>query len=197
MPIKAVLFDFDGTLTYPGLIGFKSIRQALNCPESHGILEHINSISCQIEKNRAIQTLDCFEKDAALNSIPNNDAETTIGELMKKGILLGIFSRNSLESIIISMEQFHDVAISDFKVVISRDYDINPKPSPDGICMAAKIMKISKSEMIYVGDFLFDIEAGHSAGVKTLYLTNGNEVPDFNIRPDHVINRLSELTNYL
>ena len=41
--IKAVLFDFDGTLTYPGALDYSAIKRELDCPEDRLILEFLET----------------------------------------------------------------------------------------------------------------------------------------------------------
>jgi hypothetical protein len=43
MTIKAVLFDFDDTLTLQGAIDFPMLRAALDCPVGTNILEFIDT----------------------------------------------------------------------------------------------------------------------------------------------------------
>ena len=42
--LRAVLFDFDGTLTAPGEIDFTGIRRAVGCPREIGLLEFFEGI---------------------------------------------------------------------------------------------------------------------------------------------------------
>ena len=42
--IRAVLFDFDGTLTLPGSIDFAGIKKAIRCPGDAPILEFIECL---------------------------------------------------------------------------------------------------------------------------------------------------------
>ena len=39
LSIKAVLFDFDGTLTEPGALNFSLLKETIGCPENSPILE--------------------------------------------------------------------------------------------------------------------------------------------------------------
>ena len=72
--IRAVLFDFDGTLTGPGMLDFSVMRKAVGCPQGRPVLEFINSMTSQQERTAALQTLDAFEAEAARLSRPNEGA---------------------------------------------------------------------------------------------------------------------------
>ena len=73
--IRAVLFDFDGTLTEPGSLDFGVVRDAVGCPRERPVLEFINSIASQAERDEAFKILDAFEAEAARQSRPNSGAE--------------------------------------------------------------------------------------------------------------------------
>ena len=42
--IKAVLFDFDGTLTKPGALNFSLLKETIGCPADLPVLEFIESL---------------------------------------------------------------------------------------------------------------------------------------------------------
>src|SRR5512132_3583747 len=94
--IKAVLFDFDGTLTRPGSLDFPAIKAAIGCPAGSPILEFIPSLESESERRKARSILDRFEMEAAQQSCPNPGAEPLVRFLRSNGLKLGIISRNSL-----------------------------------------------------------------------------------------------------
>ncbi len=171
--IKAVLFDFDGTLTRPGAIDFSLIRKAIGCPEKEPILEFICRIADPYTQSAARTTLNAHENAAAAASRPNAGAEELIPYLKSKNIAVGIISRNGMASIRRAFENFQRVSASDFDLMITRDDPVAPKPSADGILLAAHRFGVNPEELLVVGDFVFDIEAGKNAGALTAYLTNG------------------------
>ena len=52
--IRAVLFDFDGTLTRPEAIDFGVLRQRLGCPPQLYILEFIQTLPTEDERREAL-----------------------------------------------------------------------------------------------------------------------------------------------
>jgi hydrogenase maturation factor len=72
-----------------------------------------------------------------------------------------------------ALENFKQTTAEDFDLVISRDDPVAPKPEPDGILMAAAQFGVPPEEVLVVGDFIFDIQAGSKAGALTAFLTNG------------------------
>jgi len=75
---KAVLFDFDGTLTEPGALDFAAIRESMGCPPGQAILEFIDTFEGQPKQQHIIDILDEFEMTGARESVPNPGAEAII-----------------------------------------------------------------------------------------------------------------------
>lgn len=191
--VQAVLFDFDGTLTKPGSIDFNLIKRAIGCPAESFILEFIETIDDPAQKQKVISVLEKYENAAADCSEPNHGAEELILFLQSKDIRTGIISRNSLESILRSFHNFKKIKAADFNVIVTRDDPVKPKPDGDGIILAAKKLKVDPKQLVVVGDFLFDIQAGKNAGSITVFLNNGRK-PDFSdSESDYTISRLAEL----
>ncbi|MGA2766572.1 MAG: HAD family hydrolase [Spirochaetia bacterium] len=193
MKFRAVLFDFDGTLTRPEALDFGELRRLLSCPLGEPILEHIQGLPTESERQRAWEILDAFELAAARASVPNEGSEELIALLKQAGILRGILSRNSRASVLEAMKRFRSLGPSDFSVLISRESPGRPKPHPDGVELAAELFELPPSDLLMVGDFVFDIMAGKSAGAVTVFLTNGRVVPAMAVSPDFVVASLSEL----
>jgi len=195
--IKGVLFDFDGTLTLPGALDFPAIKRELGCPLDQPILEYLDTLPPS-RREELMEILGERERLAAEASRPNRGAEECLCILKKRGILLGIISRNSLKSVILALDHFCDVRIEDFTAVITREFSL-PKPHPDGVYQAARKMALEPSELLVAGDFRFDIIAGKAAGARTVLLTNGGKPtmaagdPD----PDYVVHHLEELPEIL
>jgi hydrogenase expression/formation protein HypE len=197
MRFRAVLFDFDGTLTRPEALDFAELRRLLSCPAGEPILEHIQALPSEGERAAAWEILDAFELAAARASVPNDGAEAVVSRLKRAGVALGILSRNSRASVLEAMKRFTSLGPRDFSVIISRESPGRPKPHPDGVELAAKELALPTSQILMVGDFVFDIQAGKSAGAATAYLTNGRPVPQMTVSPDYVISGLAELAAIL
>lgn len=58
----------------------------------------------------------------------------------------------------------HHRILDRFTKVIANDHVGSPKPSPEGIQIALKEMRLEPADAIYVGDSWVDIRAAHSAG---------------------------------
>ncbi len=190
--IKAVLFDFDGTLTKPGALDFSIIKKEVGCPLDQPVLEYIFSLP-EPGQRTAMGKLDRFEYEAAALSTPNEGAEEIIDFIRAKGLGVAVISRNSLKCIQRALDNFTSIGLQDFDFIISRDDAVKPKPSGDGILLAAKKFGVSCRELLMVGDFIFDIQAGRQADAVTVYLDSGlTALPD-DLSSHYTIAHLSEL----
>ena len=197
MDIKGVLFDFDGTLTLPGALDFPAIKHEMGCPADQTILEYLETLP-PFERTGLMKILEDKEMEAAETSGPNNGAEECLSILKKRGTLLGILTRNSLRSVKRALRGFERVTIKDFTAIVTRDFSL-PKPHPEGVHKAARLMRLLPSQLLMVGDFRFDVIAGKAAGAKTILLTNaGRSVMEpGDPEPDHIIANLGELSDIL
>jgi len=86
--------------------------------------------------------------------------------------------------------------ITDFEVVITADHVRQPKPDPEPVHLALERLGTRASErVVFVGDSLHDIEAGHAAGVTTVAVTWGalrREALEL-ARPTHIVDSPAEL----
>jgi hydrogenase expression/formation protein HypE len=191
--IRGVLFDFDGTLTMPGALDFPAIKREIGCPPEFPILEYLETLPSD-RRGPLLEILQAKEEKAAEQSVPNLGAELCIDALKQRGVLLGIITRNSLQSVQRAFRKFKTFDARSFATIISRD-DSMPKPHPDGVHQAAKRLGISLQELLVVGDFRFDVMAGHEAGARTVLLTNGREsvmLPG-DPEPDYIVTCLEEI----
>ncbi len=191
--IRAVLFDFDGTLTRPEAIDFPALRALLEVPSGTPILEYIEALPSAEDRARRLRILEDFEAAAARASVPNEGAESTVRLLRERGLKLGISSRNSRSSIDAALRNFPALSEDDFEVILTRESSGRQKPHPDAALQAARLFGVSPAEMLVVGDFVFDIAAGHAAGAVTVLITNGSSPPSMDPAPRYTIRTLGEL----
>lgn len=191
--IKAVLFDFDGTLTKPGALDFPLLKETIGCPADVPVLEFIEDLPSLSQRNNALKQLEHFEKEAAINSEPNIGAQKLIHFLRSKEIGIGIITRNTLSSIERALQNFEDIDMSHFDVIVSRETPAQLKPSGDGILLAAETLNVDVKQILMVGDFVFDIQAGQTAGCITAFLDYGTVSGITKIESDFVVSTLEEI----
>ncbi len=204
--LRAVLFDFDGTLTHPDALDFAAIKREVGCPPDQFVLEWILALPHGEARDAAASALERFELAAADASAPNEGAEELVHRLKENGLAVGVLTRNGLSAVERTLDRFPSLTAADFDVVVTRDDDVAPKPAPDGVLHAAALMGAAPEQTLVVGDFLLDMQAGRAAGAVTAYLANGGEAgggtagavgaggPDA-ADCDFVVGRLAELTD--
>jgi len=191
--IKAVLFDFDGTLTKPGALNFPRLKETIGCPADVPVLEFIEELPTLSQRNEALKQLERFEKEAAINSKPNTGAQKLIHFLRSKGIGIGIITRNTLSSLERAFQNFEHIDMSHFDVIVSRETPVRLKPSGDGIILAAKTLNVDVTQILMVGDFVFDIQAGQTAGCMTAFLDYGTVSGTTKVESDFIVSGLKEI----
>lgn len=99
----------------------------------------------------------------------------TLKAFKKAGYLLGVVTNKFNKMLRYSLELCH---IKDFfDVIIPADAVASPKPAPDGILKAMKIMNINNfGEVLYIGDNDIDYETATNAGVDTMLVTWGPRI---------------------
>ena len=63
-----------------------------------------------------------------------------------------------------------------FDPVLARE-DAPPKPEPDGILRICAAWGLLPSEILMIGDYIYDVDAGRRAGAQTALVTHGRDWP--------------------
>jgi HAD superfamily hydrolase (TIGR01509 family) len=79
----------------------------------------------------------------------------------------------------------------DIEVVVPRRPDLRPKPAPDQVLEAARLLSVDVAEVVMVGDSTWDREAALAAGAGFIGITNGR--PDEFPAGTEVVDDLSAL----
>lgn len=193
MDIKAVLFDFDDTLTIPGRLDYAGIRKEIGCPQEESILDYLEGIPDSDERQRATAILDRYEMDAAAEAAPAEGAEDLVRWLKAAGLKRGILTRNSRNALERSLANFSGIGREDFDLLLTRDDDLPVKPMPDGVLYAASVFRIPPTSLIMVGDYIYDIEAGNAAGAVTVFIESRKDRVFTPPKSDFTISKLAEL----
>lgn len=158
----------DGTLT-TAIHDFDAIRAQLGLPEGLPILESIARLPTD-EAADVSARLDALEFDIAAMATQQPGAEALLQQLASNGNSLGILTRNGkgiahATLAACGLEKYF--AADD---VISRDC-CAAKPEPAGVNMLLQRWNASADTTVMVGDYLFDLQAGFSAGTHTVHLS--------------------------
>ena len=186
LPLRAVIFDMDGTLTRP-FLDFRAIHAAIGIPEP--LLENMLALPPGTERSRAFEILERFEDEAADASELNEGALDVLHFLASRSIPSGLLTRNSRRSTERTLAK-HRLR---FAICITRD-DAPAKPRPEPLWKICEALGVPPAHALMVGDFKFDVLAGRNAGTRTALLTHGKR-PGYldEISPDHLLERLDDL----
>ena len=186
--VKGIVFDMDGTLVTSRL-DFQKIRAEAGVPEGVPILEFIDTAS-GAERDRALQVLLYHENRAAWRCSLQPGALPVLQSLREQGMKLALLTRNSRDSVRIILERFG----LEFDFWIARE-DAPPKPSPEPVLRAAAALGLKPEQLLVVGDYVFDVEAGRAAGTFTALLKT-NKHTDPAPQPDLIIEEIADLLHY-
>lgn len=183
------VFDLDGTLTV-AVHDFAAIRSTLCIPPNADILGHLDSLPA-VESASLHERLQQIELELAGLTEAAQGAAALIEALCARGDNLGILTRNTRENALRTLELIGLGGYFDYANVLGRDQAL-AKPNPDGIHRLATLWGAKPFEMVMVGDYLYDLQAGRSAGALTVHVDAGMQFrwPEL---ADFMIESLQEL----
>ncbi len=185
--IKAVIFDLDGTITEP-FFDFDAIRWEMGFePDAGPILELMEKMTPKQREN-AERILEYHEEKAVVESKLNPGARETLDALRKKGVLIGILTRNKRSNVQAIADKFG----LKFDAVVDRE-DGPVKPDAFGVQYLCKQFAIRPEESLVVGDYLFDLLCAKAAGAVAVLLKNHHKADEFAQHADFVIENIAEI----
>lgn len=209
--MKAIIFDFDGTLANTLPICFYAFQRvfkdydnkvlssedikAMFGPSETGIIrEHL----INEEKEEAIELFYSKYSENHTNLVKvNTEINNLLQQLKETGTKLGIFTGKARRSLDISLRHLQMEGL--FEVIITGDDVIKPKPDPEGLFKALTLLGVDKSEALFVGDSDADIYAGLDAGVQTVGVQwlPDYQTLEFSYTPDYSMSSISEFMNFI
>jgi HAD superfamily hydrolase (TIGR01509 family) len=187
MRIKAVIFDLDGTITQP-FFDFDAIRREMGLASDAGPILELMEKMTKRERDEAQRILLAHEERAVAESTLNPGAKETLEELRRRGILIGILTRNKKENAA-AVGDKHGLK---FDAVVGRD-EGPVKPDAFGVLYLCEKFGISPQESLVVGDYLFDLLCGRAAGAIPVLLKNHHKADEFAKHADFVIENIADL----
>ncbi|MFJ8067112.1 HAD family hydrolase [Psychrobacillus sp. NPDC096426] len=204
--MKAIIFDFDGTLANTLPICFDAfqhvfkefdnkdltsedikemfgpsetgiIRKNLSNPNKEEAIEYFYEKYSEVHKSLVEINPEILE---LLNSVKEADTK------------IGIFTGKAKRSLDISLQAVDMEGL--FDVIITGDDVINPKPHPEGLLKALSLLEVKNSEAIFIGDSDADIAAGVKANVFTIGVQwlPEYQTSTFSIEPNLIITSVKE-----
>ncbi|GGQ08109.1 HAD family hydrolase [Shewanella litoralis] len=188
--IKGIIFDLDGTLVESSL-DFELIRQQIGCPEGIDLLKYVDDLNCQTSQAHANNIIIEHEYQDAITAKPIKGMAELISAIEAVKMPTAIVTRNSLAASTMKVKQ-NAIAIDH---VITRE-DYPAKPAPDALLAIANQWQIAPEHIMYVGDYLYDIQAANNAGMVACLITHGVE-KRYQDLADIVIDELNQLLPFI
>ena len=128
--------------------------------------------------------------DEYLRSFPG--AVETVGELHRRGKKLAVVTSRRLPSAQLFLDR---VGLKQFfDVFVTPESTEKHKPEPEPALLAMHRLGAKPEETVFVGDAIFDIKCGKSAGTDTVFVTWGGMDPsEWEVRPDWTVERFEQL----
>ncbi len=187
MPIKAVIFDLDGTITQP-YFDFDAIREEIGLAKDSGpVLESMEKMTAQ-QRQDVEKILHYHEQKAVTESKLNANAKQTFSALRKAGIHIGVLTRNR-RSNALAIASKHKLR---FDAVIGRE-EGPVKPDAFGVLRICEQFGVEPEETLLVGDYLFDLLCAKAAGAVAVLLVNHNQAGVFAEHADFCIEDISRI----
>lgn len=187
MPVKAVIFDLDGTITQP-YFDFDAIREEMGLERNSGpVLEQMEKMTHQ-QRQRAEQILRSHEQKAVAESRLNPGAKSTLSALREAGIYVGILTRNR-RSNALAIARKHGLR---FDAVVGRE-DGPVKPDAFGVLRICQQLQVKPDESLLVGDYLFDLLSAKAAHAVAVLLANHQKAREFSDHADYVVDRIDQV----
>ena len=178
--IRGVIFDLDGTLAH-STPDFPGLRRQLGIVPESDVLAYANSLSEEGARLAALDIIHEHEKRSSQAATWVAGARELIEYLQAKSLPLAILTRNIPEAAQITISRLG----IDISLVLTR-HDAEPKPHPQGIQLICQQWQLAPSDILYIGDYLFDLQTAQNAGSRcALYFPNA--VPDYASEADLIV----------
>jgi len=166
-------------------LDFPAIKREIFGDTRGFVLERMAELS-PAERARAEAILERHETAAAVEAEPMDGILPFLAWMDARGLRRGIVTRNSRKSVDMVLTRLG----LRFDAVVTRE-NAPPKPAPVPVLLACRWMGLPTSEVLFIGDFEFDMLAGRRAGVRTVLLRSS--VMMSSEHADLVVNSLGEL----
>jgi len=197
-PIKAIIWDLDGTLIDFKINTVKARRKAIKVLRDYGIpkehlsiempiLENVkisrvifNELGFSSEKIKEIikevnNAVIQVEHEAAIKATLTQGIDQVLEFAKKKRLKQAVFTYNTHKNARISLETagiFHY-----FEVIVGRDDTKNLKPHPDHLKHICEKIGVKPDQIVVIGDTGRDIEAAINIGSRSIALNT--KIPNY------------------
>ena len=182
---RGIIFDLDGTLV-DSKLDFTLLCQQLGWPAGTAILEHLATLPAA-EQQKALVVIEQFELAGAAAAHWMPGAAQLLQLLKAQQIPTAILTRNTRQATLLCARNLG----IEVDVILTRD-DAPAKPDPTGLLQIAGLWQQQCTDLLFVGDYLFDLQTAANAGMPSC-LYRGSDNAHFADHADFVIDHFVEL----
>ncbi|MDQ5809826.1 MAG: HAD-IA family hydrolase [Actinomycetota bacterium] len=202
MVLRAVLFDFDGTLVDTTELIYQSMRHAAGeVLGREDLPREVLLANVGQPLPRQMELLDAERAEALLESyrLHNNEhhdsligefpgVEGSLARLRSGGVKIAVVTSKRLPSVEMALKRFPRLGEVVDSFVTMEDTEEH-KPHPGPLLKGLELLGVPKEEAAYVGDSPFDVAAAKAAGVKSVAVSWGAFSEDTlrSAEPDHLV----------
>ena len=214
-PLRAIIFDLDGTLINSTIAFHKMKTLVISHLEQSGVQHgwlntgllnqdieararayfHDHKIpNTEIQRifTRVTQIMNDIELEAIETVQPYPDAVETLQQISELGFILGVLTRSCreyAEKALVKV-QFHRF----FTAIAARDEVNDPKPDPKHAQLLLKRLKVHPSETLLVGDSQTDLLSAYNSNIRCAWINRQNSnLPPNTPQPDYELSSLTHL----
>jgi phosphoglycolate phosphatase len=214
IPLKAVIFDLDGTL----IDSKKDISAAANAARVHFGMPslHLETVTGYIgwgienlvrkaletedpaRLSEGLEILKAYYRDHCVDhTVVFPGVRELLGALSKRGLKLGLVSNKPHEFTLLTLQKLG--LNSYFSVALGADAVPNKKPHPEPLLTALERMGVPPSQAVMIGDSPVDVQAARAAGMLVGLVSQGFVAKEHLVSagPDWMVDSLLEFIDIL
>lgn len=184
--VAGVIFDLDGTLMSSEL-DFTLIKAQISCPAELDLLSFIAQLPSPYMREEAMNIVHQHELMDAQHATLLPGVAQAIARLKEQAIPMAIVTRNYDRAAALKLKN-NPLPI---QTVLTRS-DAPAKPDPSALNAIATLWEMEQQYVLYVGDYLYDIQAAHNANMRAC-LYAPDETPAYANQADYILKHFSEL----
>ncbi len=206
--IKAVLFDFDGTImdtnavimnswqyTFEKIKGMREEESRILKTYGEPLTTSVEKLMPDVDTEFAVRTYREYQRMNFENEIEIFDGTVEIlRELKRSDLKLAIVTSRLKKT---TMEGVNKFGLNEyFDTIVTMEDTQKHKPEPEPILEALRRLEIRPCEAIMIGDSKFDIMCAYNADVKSVLVdwsVASKSGMDIDVKPDYRISRFDEI----